>query len=92
MPNETATAPAKRPSTTDEALSLRVKTRSLWGNAARRFLADRLAISGLVLTALFVFMGVFGPVLAPYDHLTQDLDHQAELPTRAHLLGTDHLN
>lgn len=81
----------QRPQGTAIELNSQIKPRSLWGDAVRRFLADRLAVAGLILTTLFIFMGIFGPIIAPYDHLTQDLDRASELPSHDHLLGTDHL-
>ncbi|MBA3456780.1 MAG: ABC transporter permease [Deltaproteobacteria bacterium] len=46
---------------------------------------------GLVMLSTFVFAGVFGPWIAPYDvGLTSlDLDHRFEGPSAAHWLGTD---
>jgi peptide/nickel transport system permease protein len=45
-------------------------------------------IGGALILAFFA-MALFGPMLAPYDPESQNLDHLLELPSRAHLLGTD---
>lgn len=44
---------------------------------------------GTALLLLFLLMALFGPFLAPYSPTAQSLDHLLELPSRAHLLGTD---
>ncbi|MGE0549010.1 MAG: ABC transporter permease [Kofleriaceae bacterium] len=46
---------------------------------------------GLVMVTLFVLVGLFGPLLAPYDVGIQavDLDHRFETPSAGHWLGTD---
>ena len=75
----------------DTNSTLDLRTRSLWQDSVRRFLADRLALIGLVLTTLFLLTGIVGPFLTPYDYLAQDLDRTAELPTWEHPLGTDSL-
>jgi peptide/nickel transport system permease protein len=63
--------------------------RSLWEDAARQFVKNRLAIGGLVVVFLFVFAALFGPYLAPYDFFDQDIVNALQLPTPEHLLGTD---
>jgi ABC-type dipeptide/oligopeptide/nickel transport system permease subunit len=68
-----------------------LKTRTLWGDALRKMLRNRLAIIGLVITALLLFAAIFGPMLAPYSYTQQDLMHTAELPNAQHWLGTDEL-
>jgi peptide/nickel transport system permease protein len=46
---------------------------------------------GLVMVGVFVFAGLFGPWLAPYDvgATSLDLEHRFEGPSAAHWLGTD---
>jgi peptide/nickel transport system permease protein len=44
---------------------------------------------GAVLVLTFLLLALLGPSLAPYDPESQRLDHLLELPSRAHLLGTD---
>lgn len=59
--------------------------------AARpRAVARRLSLGAGLLLAV-VLAALFAPQLAPYDPLRQDLEHNLEPPSRAHLLGTDRL-
>jgi peptide/nickel transport system permease protein len=44
---------------------------------------------GALLLTLFVGLALLGPLVAPYPPEQQSLDHLLELPSRAHLLGTD---
>lgn len=67
------------------------KQRSLWGDAWRRLLRNRLSIIGLTITSLLLFVAVFGPALSPYSYTEQDLQNVAKLPSAAHWLGTDEI-
>jgi peptide/nickel transport system permease protein len=67
------------------------RTRSWLGGAARRFVARRLVIVGVVLVTVLVFLGLFGKFIAPYNPIKQDLQSVLAAPTAAHLLGTDEL-
>jgi len=60
-----------------------------WRLAARRLVRKRIAAGALVVIAAFYFVGLFAPVLAPYDYRTNDLDHVLESPSFAHPFGTD---
>ncbi len=42
------------------------KPRTLWSDARRRFVHNRLAMFGLVLVVFFIFLAIFADVLAPY--------------------------
>lgn len=57
----------------------------------RVFLGRGPVVFGGVVVALFLFLAIFGPLIAPYDPYYQDLDNVLSRPTRAHLLGTDSL-
>ena len=67
------------------------QTRSVWGDAWRRFLGERLSVLGLVIAGSFVLLGLLGPLLAPYDYLAQDLGHTGGPPSSLHWLGTDNV-
>ncbi|MGH8010778.1 MAG: ABC transporter permease, partial [Candidatus Binatia bacterium] len=58
---------------------------------ARRFIRHKLAIAGLTIVAIFVFLAIFADVLAPYDPLDQALAPAWSSPSPEHLLGTDDL-
>jgi ABC-type dipeptide/oligopeptide/nickel transport system permease subunit len=67
------------------------KQRSLWGDAARQFAKSRLAVAGFVMIMLFILAALFGPMLAPYDFLDQDIANALQPPSAGHWLGTDEL-
>jgi ABC-type dipeptide/oligopeptide/nickel transport system permease subunit len=72
-------------------LQLEVKQRSLWGDAMRRLLRNRLSVVGLLITLGLIFIAIFGPALAPYSYTQQNLMSIAQLPNRTHWLGTDEI-
>lgn len=59
--------------------------------AWRRFRKHRLAMTGLVVLLLVIFVGIFAPVLAPYDPYKINLHATNQSPSEIHLLGTDNL-
>jgi peptide/nickel transport system permease protein len=59
------------------------------GRAARRFLANRMAVVGLVVLALLVLFSVVGPLLHPTDQVHTNLAEANLPPSASHLLGTD---
>lgn len=46
---------------------------------------------GFFIVFMFLAAVIFAPVLAPYDYAKQDIPSMLQGPSRAHLLGTDHL-
>jgi peptide/nickel transport system permease protein len=77
------------------ALSLEIQTptkvRSLWSTALRRLLRNRLSVLGLIIVLLFIFAALFGPAIAPYDFLSQNIDEASQSPSATHWFGTDPL-
>ena len=65
------------------------KPRSLWQDALRKLVRNRLAVIGLIITLLLIFTAITGDWIAPYPYTRQDLLRTAEGPTWDHLLGTD---
>jgi oligopeptide transport system permease protein len=70
----------------------------LWTDAFGRLRKNRLAILGLILVMLLLFVGIFGPMIAPWPYQHQDLKAVfagggGPLPpgTPGHPLGTDQL-
>jgi oligopeptide transport system permease protein len=70
----------------------------LWTDAFGRLRKNRLAILGLILVTLLLFVGIFGPMIAPWPYQAQDLKAVfagggGPLPpgTPQHPLGTDQL-
>jgi peptide/nickel transport system permease protein len=58
--------------------------------AWRRLSRNRLALVGSIVAVVYILLGIFGPMFAPYDYAKQNL-MQANLPplSGGHLLGTD---
>jgi oligopeptide transport system permease protein len=70
----------------------------LWSDAWGRLRRNRLAVVGLILVIWLLFVGIFGPLLAPYPYSQQDLKAVfaaggGPLPplSPGHVLGTDQL-
>ena len=70
----------------------------LWSDAWGRLRRNRLAVVGLILVIWLLFVGIFGPLLAPYPYSQQDLKAVfaaggGPLPplSPGHILGTDQL-
>ncbi|MER6499433.1 ABC transporter permease [Streptomyces sp. NPDC001455] len=62
-----------------------------WGEIRHRFMANKLAVVGLVLVVLLFLTAALAPVLAPYDPLAQNLNNTLQAPGGDHILGTDAL-
>jgi peptide/nickel transport system permease protein len=54
-------------------------------------LKQGLGLLGFVIVFGFVLTVVFAPLIAPYDYAAQDIPSMLQGPSRAHILGTDHL-
>jgi len=59
--------------------------------AATALRHDPLAVAGSIVLALLVFVGIFGPWLAPYGTNEIDIGNMLQHPTATHLFGTDEL-
>ncbi|MFL5674084.1 MAG: ABC transporter permease [Chloroflexota bacterium] len=69
-----------------------------WREAFGRLIRNKLAVVGLVLVALLLFCGIFGPLITPWPYQHQDLaavqaNGNRPLPpfSQGHFLGTDQL-
>lgn len=51
---------------------------------------NRLAEIGAIIVVLFILIGVFAPLIAPYDPYKIDLRNSLAKPSSEHLFGTDH--
>ncbi len=65
----------------------RGRARDFW----RRFSRNRLAVVGLVIVAIWVFVGLTAPWIAPYSYSDNDLSASQQMPSLQHWLGTDRL-
>ena len=69
----------------NDVIISKVKKTFLW-------LAGRpLFLSGLIVVLAVCVIAVIAPLLAPYNPINIDLPNRLQPPSRAHLLGTDHL-
>ena len=57
----------------------------------RRFLSNKMAVSGGIVIALLFFIALIAPWIAPHDPLQQDLLMRLKPPSSAHWFGTDEL-
>ncbi|UII57017.1 ABC transporter permease [Cytobacillus spongiae] len=64
---------------------------SFWKDVSIRFRKNKLAMFGIVLLALLVFMAIFGPYMTEYDYKTNDLTNTNKAPSSEHWFGTDDL-
>ena len=65
--------------------------RNLWLDAWDRFQRNKMAVIGLAIAILTLFLGIFGPALAPYDYKYIDMRALAEPPSLDHWMGTDEI-
>lgn len=57
----------------------------------REFTQSKTNLLGLGIVFLLTFAGVFAPILAPYDPITQDIENRLQSPNSEHLMGTDQI-
>ncbi len=62
---------------------------SLWRDAGRRLLRNKLAVAGLIGVCVLVFLAAFADVISPYPYDYQDFLHINEEPSWQFPLGTD---
>ena len=77
-------------SATDESF-LPAEGTSLWKDAWRRLLKNKLAVVGAILLVLMVAVVLIGPEVLPYTYDQQDFNALNQPPNRAHWFGTDEL-
>ena len=79
-----------KPPGNDAASLGRVRARSsLFLDAWRRLLRDKLAIAGMILILLFVIAAIFAPVIAPYSPIEQNLLQRRQPPSSQYWMGLD---
>ena len=64
---------------------------SLWKDALRRLVSNKLSLLSGVYIILLIFLALVTPLIAPYDYAYQNLDLGPSGPSSEHLLGTDTL-
>lgn len=55
----------------------------------RRFSRHKLAVAGLAVVVIEIFMAIFAPIIAPHDPFKVDLSKALQPPSAEHWLGTD---
>ncbi len=65
------------------------KKKSQFKEIWKRFTRNKMAVFGLLVLSLMIFVSVFADVIAPYDFDAQDLTAKFLSPSAAHLMGTD---
>jgi oligopeptide transport system permease protein len=74
-----------------EAEKISKPSLSFWKDVSLRFRKNKLAMFGIVLLALLLFMAIFGPMMTKYDYATNDLMSSNQPPSSEHWFGTDEL-
>lgn len=77
------------PSILSEEAALSAKKRTLWRDALRSFLKNKLAVFGLAVVTMFIFMAVFADIIAPAPYYRSVLSDTLNFPSTKYLLGTD---
>ncbi|MBI4241216.1 MAG: ABC transporter permease [Candidatus Rokubacteria bacterium] len=67
------------------------RTTSLWRDAWRRLLKNRLALAGGLVIVLLCLTAILAEVVAPYPYTKANFAHAYEFPSRQFPLGTDQL-
>src|SRR5262245_59515113 len=68
-----------------------VRSSSLWTDACRRLLRNRLAVAGGIVIVLLCLVAIFADVLMPLPYTKTNFARLNEAPSRAYPLGTDAL-
>ncbi|RAK17040.1 oligopeptide transport system permease protein [Anoxybacillus vitaminiphilus] len=76
---------------TREAEKISKPSLSFWKDVSIRFRKNKLAMFGLILLIILVFMAIFGPYMTKYDYATNDLMNTNQPPSSEHWFGTDEL-
>src|SRR6266446_6637807 len=69
----------------------RIDSSSLWRDAWRRLIRNKLAVVGGLVVILLCLLAVFADFIAPYSYTKPNFERLNEFPTRDFPLGTDQL-
>jgi oligopeptide transport system permease protein len=67
----------------------KIRQRTLWNDATRSFAKNRLAMTGLVIVAIFLLCALFANFIAPQPYYKSYLADNLQGPSIHHLFGTD---
>ena len=62
---------------------------SLWSDAYRRFLRNKLSLAAAIIILILVFMAVFAQWMTPYPYSEANFDDAWQFPSLSHPMGTD---
>lgn len=62
---------------------------SLWSDAYRRFLRNRLSLAAAIIILILAFMALFAPWMTPYPYSEANFDDAWQFPSLKHPMGTD---
>ncbi len=66
-----------------------IKKKSLWGDAWKRLVKNKMAMIGLFTIMTLGLIAIFADLIAPYHYADQHLDKIFQFPNKEFLLGTD---
>ncbi|MEK4199304.1 ABC transporter permease [Cytobacillus sp. FSL K6-0265] len=75
----------------DDAEKISKPSLSYWKDVFIRFRKNKLAMFGIVLLIILIFMAIFGPYMTEYDYASNDLANKNQPPSAEHWFGTDDL-
>src|SRR5215475_7179191 len=81
----------RAPSPIAAGAGVEIRSSSLWRDAFRRLIRNRLAMAGGITIVLLCLVAIFADVLAPLPYTKTNFGRLNEAPTRAYPLGTDAL-
>ena len=82
---------ASKKKTSKTATGETLQKSSQWRDVWIRLRRNKLAMVGMVIAILLAVMAIFAPWIAPYDYQEQSIADRLQLPSAAHLLGTDNM-
>lgn len=87
IPNPSVNSPGqlKLPIKSENEYKIESKATVIW----RRYRKNKLAVIGLVIFMIMVFMAIFAPLLTPYNPDIYDIMDSYLAPSKAHIFGTD---
>ena len=81
----------RAPSPLAAETALDIRSSSLWRDAFRRLIRNRLAMSGGIVVVMLCSIAIFADLLAPRPYTKTNFGRLNEAPTRDYPLGTDQL-
>jgi len=66
-----------------------IRNNSIFAETMRSLRHNKIALFGLALVGVLIVVGVFAPLIAPYNPYQANLDISLQAPTYAHWMGTD---